>query len=199
MTELQDSEERRVKRMRYTGLALSLIWAVSSTVALVFIWLLAAERSNFVMAWCAHAPLLALALLPWVSAALPWRSQAVGGIALLIVGFVELILLIGAILLGLSGWTLRWVLDVVAHPAGLLLLSTAPLPLMAGILLLKTSRRSAWLRQKRRFVLASALVAPPIVVAVVVACMALSPIFACLINYFVNCILPESPPTWCAF
>ncbi|HEM62581.1 MAG TPA: hypothetical protein ENO24_09845 [Chloroflexi bacterium] len=96
MIESQGSMDRKAKWIRNIGRALAAIWAASWTLSLLAFALL----SGFMLAatfphtippawWLTPA----LLVLPsWIGAAIPWRSERVGGVALLVVGFLLLTL-----------------------------------------------------------------------------------------------------------
>ena len=147
MTGIRDSAARAAKRMRHRAPALELIWAGCWTLVLVGLLFVAA------FAFCIHGlspseaitsfemevlrsppggfwviPAL-LVLIPWVSAAIPWRWERVGGGVLVVEG----VLLVTPVVLA----------QLLGDGLGVRLLTGTP-PLAAGCLFL-----ASWWRSRR--------------------------------------------------
>lgn len=149
MTEVQGAGERRAKRMRRFARILALVWAGCWTLLIAaFAYLLVMMCSSVVPFSVVAEPLekcmaeVSIVFFPivailWVSAAIPWRWEAIGGLLLVVEGLL---------IFTLVGWvelqdTLRWGMPAARE---LLLLFGAVVlpPSVAGLLFLASWWRS---------------------------------------------------------
>lgn len=100
MTGDRDTTDPTAKWMRYGARALALIWALWWTLRVVNCWLvlffadftavglgyvigntgpLGRQITSFLVSAAGDGVWLMLLLVPWVSAAIPWRWEAIGG------------------------------------------------------------------------------------------------------------------------
>jgi hypothetical protein len=128
MTEVQDAKERRVKWLRYAARILGVLWALFYTLVgwswYSMYWY---DYFRFTMALI----FLVVAFVAWVSIAIAWRWEGIGGVLLLVEGLLISLL---------SLWPLT-------HEPGALvalavLVALAMPPLIIGILFLVSWRKS---------------------------------------------------------
>jgi hypothetical protein len=143
MTEAQDTSDRRVMWLRRIGRVLALIWAALWMLMLLWTVYWQSELYPSFGQWIATFSVgswLTLAvwvLIPWVSIAVTWRREALGGVMLVLAGLLSSLRGWPILLAALPGYRIHigWTLPMI--PVALASALVAPwLASAAGILFL---------------------------------------------------------------